>query len=531
MTLDLRQPGGFEGFYLQQADHETDDDPTTSEALFVHTRKTSASPGQRTRVTGIIHQHYGLTSLTSVSALSACGPASLPDPVPIHLPWPENQSPRHLESMRITLSHPLVVTDTYNLGRYGELALAPRVQPIPTQILSPGPEARALFDAQNQQRLLLDDGSRKQHPRPVPYPPPGLSENHTVRIGDRVEALTGVLDYRFGHWRIQPEAPPEFSIRNPRPAAPDRSPGNHLRVVSFNLENYFNGDGKGQGFPTPRGARTKTQFLSQSARLVNAVQQTDPDVLTVMELENDGDGPYGALATLARSLGEHWAFIESAALAGTDAIRVAILYRSDRVEPAGSPAGILSRPFQRGNRPPLAQSFRRPGQPETLRIVAVHLKSKSCRNARAPQQDRNDGQGCFSPLRTDATEALANWLETLPTPAVHQGTLITGDLNSYAMEPPLRLLADRGFLDLVRAQHGKETTSFRFRGRSGTLDYHLADPTLQPRVKQAVLWGINAEEPRVLSTLEDKPAIKGTPATAAPWRSSDHNPVISDIEF
>ncbi|WP_339804599.1 ExeM/NucH family extracellular endonuclease [uncultured Marinobacter sp.] len=528
MTLDLRKPGGFDGFYLQQADDQTDRDPTTSEAIFVHTQKTSASRGQRTRVTGIVHQHYGLTSLTRISELSPCGAAPLPRPVPISLPWPGDQSPRQLESMRVTLNHPLVVTDTYNLGRYGELVLAPAVQPIPTQVLRPGPDAVALFETQNQQRLLLDDGLRKQHPRPVPYPPPGLSGSRTVRTGGRVETLTGVLDYRFGHWRIQPEAPPVFSHHDLRQPPPGRASGSNLRVMSLNLENYFNGDGKGQGFPATRGARARAQFDAQTARLVSAVRQADPDVLTVMELENDDDGPYGALVTLARALGEDWGFIESAALAGTDAIRVAILYRTDRLAPTGSPAGLLSGPFQRGNRPPLAQSFRRQGQPESLRVVAVHLKSKSCRNARTPEQDQHDGQGCFAPLRTEAAAALAAWLKALPIPAGHQGTLITGDLNSYAMEPPLTLLADRGYQDLVRAQHGKTTTSFRFHGRSGTLDYHLADPALLPRVKQAFLWGINAEEPRVLSALENKPA-SGDQSANTPWRSSDHNPVISDI--
>src|SRR5690554_8232811 len=32
VTRDAREPGGFNGFYLQQADHETDNNPATSEA-------------------------------------------------------------------------------------------------------------------------------------------------------------------------------------------------------------------------------------------------------------------------------------------------------------------------------------------------------------------------------------------------------------------------------------------------------------------------------------------------------------------
>jgi predicted extracellular nuclease len=58
----------------------------------------------------------------------------------------------------------------------------------------------------------------------------------------------------------------------------------------MNLHNYFNGDGKGQGFPTPRGAETMAEFNKQRKRIGAAIKALKPHIVAVMELENDGFG-------------------------------------------------------------------------------------------------------------------------------------------------------------------------------------------------------------------------------------------------
>lgn len=135
--MDSRKPGGFSGFYLQQADHQTDDDPTTSEALFVFTRKSGGTVGQRVRVTGTVKEFHGLTELSRVHNLSVCGEAALPAPIAVSLPWP--QSPESLENMRVRFSGPLTVIDNYNLARYGELVLAANDQVVATEQVVPAP--------------------------------------------------------------------------------------------------------------------------------------------------------------------------------------------------------------------------------------------------------------------------------------------------------------------------------------------------------------------------------------------------------
>ncbi|OZB04316.1 MAG: hypothetical protein B7X58_14870 [Marinobacter sp. 34-60-7] len=141
LTLDARGDGGFRGFYLQQPDAQTDSDARTSEALFVYTPRKTGQPGDRLRVTGTVKEFHGLTELVDISAIDVCGSSTLPEAIPVTLPW--SQPPESLENMRVTFTQPLTVIEHYQLAVFGELALAPNDQIIPTEYLPPGRAAVA----------------------------------------------------------------------------------------------------------------------------------------------------------------------------------------------------------------------------------------------------------------------------------------------------------------------------------------------------------------------------------------------------
>src|SRR5690554_7608130 len=125
----------------------------------------------------------------------------------------------------------------------------------------------------------------QRHPKPVPW----LSQLNTgrpIRAGDQVAGLEGVLDFRFGQWRLQPTRTPEFIPANPRPEPPAAPAAGDIRVLAVNLQNYFNGDGNGRGFPTARGAASAQLLERQTRRLTSAILATRPDILAVSELEN-----------------------------------------------------------------------------------------------------------------------------------------------------------------------------------------------------------------------------------------------------
>lgn len=529
ITRDARMPGGFGGFYLQQADYQTDNDPRTSEALFVYTRRSAGEPGMRVRVTGRVKEYHGLTELVSIKTLNVCGQEVLPEPIPVKLPW--SVTAEALENMRVRFDQPLTVIDSYNLGRYGELTLAPTDQVNATEYLPPGPSAVEAARKNRDQRLLLDDGRRKTNPRPIPWPPGGLTPERTVRAGDQVSDLIGTLDFRFGDWRLQPESPPAFEQANPRQAPPPRPAEPHIRIMAMNLANYFNGDGQGQGFPTPRGAGHRSGYQEQHQRLLAALQAPDPDILALTEVENDGYGPDSAVTNLAHALGPDWRVVETPGSDGTDEIRTTMLFRQDRVEQTGPPTRLTSGAFQRQGRPPLSQTFLAREGGQRIRVVAVHLKSKSCRNASGADRDQNNGEGCYASRRSGSARAILDWLATLPAPPDLAGTLITGDLNAYARETPLAVFRAGGFSSMVH-EHQPCTPgacrhyTYRYKGEKGSLDYALASSSLRPRVLTAATWLINADEPRALG-------YRGPVDSAQPmpWRSSDHNPVITDLRY
>ena len=106
-------------------------------------------------------------------------------------------------------------------------------------MVSPGAAANALQIANDLNRIFLDDGNRRSFPDPTPY----LISASTLRAGDTAGGITGVLAEFGGAYHVEPTAPVEFKVVNPRPA---RSPavGGRLRVVAANVLNYFNGDGQ-----------------------------------------------------------------------------------------------------------------------------------------------------------------------------------------------------------------------------------------------------------------------------------------------
>ena len=527
ITADLRHSGGFRGFYLQQAQPEQDNDETTSEGLFIHTHARNGEPGDRVHVNGEVREHYGLTSLAGVSQVHVCARPGLPAPRPLKDGIPEPDSREALEGMLVQTVAPLTITDTWNLARYGELVLSPALQWIPTQVMAPGPDAGRLEAQQEQQRLILDDGYRRKHPRPIPFlDGSGTAPGNVLRVGDQVAPVIGVLEYRFGHWRLQPLSRPDILDRNPRDMPPARDPKASLRVVSLNLGNLFNGDGRSDGFPSDRGAPSHRAYQQQLARLVHQIRATEPDILAVSELENDGYGENSAPADLARALGEHWRFVKGGTDRHNDAIRNGLLYRHDRVRTQGPASLITTEAFKRWHRPALAQGFRLVGGEATVTVVSVHMKSRNCRNAPPAQKDVGDGQGCYAAAREAASRQLAHWRP--PDTGEKSLVLLAGDFNAYAREAPIQVLAEPGYTDLIAHFHGLEQQTFRYHGRQGTLDYHVANEALRERVTASHIWSVNAEEPRLWAYDAEK-------APPVPddflWRASDHNPVITDIRL
>jgi predicted extracellular nuclease len=562
ITADYRYANGFNGFYIQTPDSQSS--TNISNAIFVYVPANASSAaggtvGDDVVIRGSLQTFQGQRQLTQLQGnVVTCGTASnLVSAKPLQLPFSSLQalqgnSPALYNGMLVSFPQKLTVSENYNYGRYGELALSHGRMFIPTMLYAPNsPEAKQQAANNLLNKIILDDGYNNQNRTPwlasqLSHP---FDAFNSLRSGYQVCNVTGILEYRFNQWRIQPvqgqAAPVVDASSNPRVNAPARAAGSDTRVVAFNVLNYDNGSK--QGFPTERGAKTKVEFDKQHAKIVSAMKQIDADVFGLMEIANNGYADDSAIAYLTRGLGSDWTYVkpETANQLGTDAIAVGIIYNKTKVKPVGK---AVTLDLGNRNRSVIAQSFMPVKGGKMFTVVPNHLKSKGCGEIEPDDiggmlnDNQGDGQSCWAPTRVAAVEKLTNWLARDPAFAKTNSVIVLGDLNSYAKEDPIRALEQRQYINLVADQKigvGENAYSYVFGvasdangyGGAGTLDYAFASKSLLPLVKKAQIWHINADEPTVLSYEESFKSPEQITAFYADhaYRSSDHDPVIVDL--
>jgi predicted extracellular nuclease len=550
VVADFQGADKLSGFAIQ--DGTGDGNLDTSDGLFVFG---SAAPdvavGDVVRVTGRISEFRNQTELT-YSSLAACGTTEPPAATPLHLPVADRGDQEHYEGMLVTVPETLTVQQNFFLGRFGQLSLGAggrRYQP--TNLYTAGsPAAVQLADENARSLITLDDATSLQNPDPTPY----LDADNTRRAGNIVDGVTGMLDEgpintstttNFGY-RIEPTTAPTFGPGNERTSAPEPVGGN-LQVGFFNVLNYFTtlNPTNDQSAGAPRGANSEAEFTRQKAKIVAAMSKLDADVVGLSEIENLAgtnavqdlvDGLNSYIASHGGPATTYAAVPDPATGTGTDAIKVAMIYKPAVVEPVGT---SISDTTAINNRPPLAQEFRLLANRETVNVVVNHLKSKgSCPNdSDLGNRDNGDGQGCWNAQRVAQAEQLLDFIETVKARSGDDDVLAIGDFNSYGHEDPIETLKDRGLTNEIEKHIGDRAYSYVFDGLSGYLDHGLATASADGQVVGAKEWHINADEPSVIDyNTEFKDFGSETRYgpdyyTPTPYRSSDHDPVLLGVDL
>jgi len=542
VVADFQNPNQLGGFFIQEEDADTDGNVNTSEGIYVAST-TPVAIGDRVRVSGTVAETFELTQLNNATVTVCASNQTLPIPTTISLPVVSLDAFEKIEGMTVAIPQTLTVNETYQLGRYGQVLLANGRLQQPTNVVEPGAAANALQAQNNLNKLMMDDASNLQNPDPVIFPAPGLSAENTLRSGDTVANLQGVITYDFGVYRILPTSTPNFIHTNSRPLAPITDLAANLKIASFNVLNFFNGNGTGGGFPTSRGANTAAEFARQKTKIVSALVGLNADVIGLIEIENDGYSSTSAIAELTAALNtatgtSAWKYINPGVnKIGTDEIAVGFIYRSDKATAIGKTAildsSIDPQFIDTKNRPALAQSFRANNNRAIATVAVNHLKSKGSDCNDVGDLDIGDGQGNCNVTRTQAATALVNWLGTHPTGVNDRDYLIIGDLNAYAKENPITQIINAGYTDLINHFGGNAAYSYVFDGQAGYLDHGLASNALTPQVLYAADWHINADEPISLDyNTEFKSAAQiANFYSADAYRSSDHDPLVVSLKL
>ncbi len=160
-------------------------------------------------------------------------------PPEVSLPEVVDGDLEQYEGMVVFVAGPLTVSQNYFQGRYGQVTLSSNGRMyVPRNGNGLGDTA----DYNARRMLVLDDGSSRQNPNPIPY----IGANDTLRAGDTVDGLAGVIENGLIDssgtidYRLQPVQAPTLTRANHRAPAPDPVGGTGtVQVASMNVLNYF----------------------------------------------------------------------------------------------------------------------------------------------------------------------------------------------------------------------------------------------------------------------------------------------------
>lgn len=548
------------GYFIQ--DINGDGDPATSDGILVFSATTDSVVGDLVRVKGTVTEYKPAGATRSYTEITGVGSTAVKlsggHPVnPTIVDYPRYSLDRY-QGMLVSFPQPLVINQTTSLPTFGELMLASKRRETPTNLYRAGtPEAVAMAQANADDQVVLTDATNVT-PTVTTLPYFDYTDK-TVRVGDIVSNVVGAVDFgtignQQAGYKLQPLTLPTVSRANPRTAAPVVAAGN-VKVASANVLNFFTtftdgadvdgGTGKGcteggvSSASNCRGANNLIEFNRQRDKIVKELVALNADVVGLMEIQNNGDY---AVDYLVRQLNGQlgagtYGYVPGAPITGTDAIRVAMIYKPAAVSLVGA---AMSDGDAVNNRPPLAQTFKAANGAK-FSVVVNHLKSKiGCPSSGAADfagnNDSGDGQACWNALRKAQALRLSNdFVPQVISASQDPDVLLIGDFNAHGMEDPITLLTDSASspfvneLERFTRAKGEVVYSYVFNGLSAYLDHALATPSLDAQMVDAVEWHNNADEPAFIDYNTE--GVFDELYVNNPYRASDHDPVVVSLNL
>ena len=358
-----------------------------------------------------------------------------------------------------------------------------------------------------------------------------------VAVGDRfTDPVVGVMDYAYGHFKIQAPELPTVSPASPRDeTTPLRRDDRHLTVASFNVLNL--------------SAQNSQEKFD---RIATAIQKSlaSPDIIALQEIQDDSgpedDGVVTAEATLERLIqtieslgGPRYAHRQIDPEDGADGgqpggnIRVAFLFDPARVlfvdrgqggptdglavEEAGGVPSLSLSPGRiapdhgsfTNSRKPLAGEFRFLGQ--SLFLVNLHLRSKGGDDPvyglhQPPKLGSEDH-------RNRQAEQVHDFVDRLLDVDPRARLIVLGDTNDHEFRRPLHTLAGDHLINLVNQIPEPERYTYVYQGRSQVLDNLLVSRELAENANPEI---------DIVHIAADFPAGR---------RASDHDPLVVKLRF
>ncbi len=573
------------GFFIQ--DEKGDDNPKTSDGIFVKADVTGLVVGDKVSVTGPVEEHYGWTQIPA-TAVEKSGTSSI---MPTKLTRLSSDKEfdftleRH-EGMLVTLDSAsnLSVSRSYGFDtgpkRNNMVLSHGGADAHPNQHFLPGSDQAARHaDCIDDERLIVESFEKVTQGKPSWYPDFGQtdtdqdgSSDDYIRVQDKVNGLQGVLSYSYSDYRFyvtQPATRDQFiASESPRSATPDLTREGDVVMATLNTGGYFNSlQGSGANSPylgdTIPGAQSPQALALQTDKLVATIIAMDADVLGLMGIENNGFGDSSAIVALITRVNAELPEAKQYHIASQNGLEyIGQLEYSNQVIYRPSTVGLVSLetlplPQQRvtdqdsvTQADVLLPTFSFKDREETLTVAVSDFVSREA-SCTSDDNDMDRQAGCDQ-LRVTAADYLGQHLATLAGEKV-----ILGSLNAFAKESALQVLTQNS-TDVTattaantwvgeKAWHAESQTvetSYGFENalavlqpkafnaltgdQHGSLDYILTSQGLKSKVIGATQWNINAAESSLFG--HDHSEALGQEYRDV-YRVAMHDPVLISISF
>jgi Predicted extracellular nuclease len=557
---------GPRGFYIQTPDNEADNDPKTSEGIYVFTNQQippGAVVGNLVEVTGTVTEYMPRNERYFLSITEITRPTvkvvSKNNPLPAAITLTANDlNPKgkidqleRFEGMRVKIDALEVVAPTggYQDRKtgviksdgvfYGVIAGTPRPFREPgisglIWLVEKMPQSVPVFDMNPE--LLRVDSDVQENAKAI-----------DVTAGATVKNLTGVIDYsRRAYTLLVDQTNPPTVEGNKTFTKASPAGERETTVAMFNLENFFD-DEKNSDNVEREEILSKEHFQNRLNKASLAIRNvlSMPDVLGVTEVEN-----LKVLKKLAEKINadavaanqpnpKYEAYLEEGNdIRGIDVgflvktskvktVEVKQLGKDEKLETEGARPGEKLH-----DRPPLLIRVEvqdeKTGQPFPLTVIVNHFKSYG------GIDDPKDGNRVRNKRRLQA-EWLAKYVFERQKENPSERIIVGGDLNAFQFNDgyndlvgilkgnsnqnvlvPAKTQYQTGLINPAEFIDAKNRYSYVFEGSAQILDHILIN---KPTAERALKFGfarLNADFPKVYANDPTRPE-----------RLSDHDaPII-----
>lgn len=552
------------GFYIQTPDNKIDENPKTSEGIFVFTRDEPASDikiGNFIEVTGDVSEYrssrsrYGLfitqISKPDIKVLSSDNP--LPKAILLTKeffnPKGNPDQLERFEGMRVKLAELEAVSPTggrndketnkivSNGDFYAVLSGTPRPFREPglnalTVLFDKLPQTLPIFDMNPE--VLRVDSDALNGASPI-----------DVATGAKIKNLSGVMDYSFDKYTLMVDPDVKAEVEGGATIVKSSPAGEReVTVASFNLENFFD-DEKNSDLKRKETRVEKEVFerrLKKASLAIRDVLST-PDIVGVIEVEN-----LAVVQKLAKKLNadavaakspdpKYEAFVEESN--DPRGIDVGYLIKTSKVSVVKSEQILGEEKLEHKDARPNERLFSRPpmliqvevpkenGEKFAFTVIINHFKSLlGLESPKSGDRTRNK--------RRLQAEFLAKFVKERQEANPEEKIVVMGDFNAFQFNDgytdllgilkgkpernlinPSQEIYQTGLINLVEKISPPTRYSYIFGGNAQVLDHILINRAISGHALKFGFTRSNTDFPKIFANDETRPE-----------RVSDHDAAV-----